>query len=83
MINPKIHHNQYEVSQQEQQRQTIPPSSTTMDAAQSETNESNRLDIQNTLANRFLTGRNILIAQEVSNLARDRMQYCTSCFTLD
>lgn len=62
MINPKIH--------QEQQRQTIPPSSTTMDAAQRETNESNRLDIQNTLANIFLTGRNILIAQ-VSNLAKE------------
>src|ERR671929_1690213 len=47
----------YEVSQQEQ---TKSPSSTTIDATQRETNKSNRLDIQNTLANRFLTDRNIL-----------------------
>ena len=41
-----------------------------MYAAQRETNESNRLDIQNTLANIYLTGRNILIAQ-VSDLAKE------------
>ena len=63
----------YEVSQQEQQQQqrNISSSSTTTDAAQRETNKSNRLDIQNTLANRFLTDRNILIAQEVSNVAKE------------
>ena len=58
----------YEVSQQEQ---TKSPSSTTIGATQRETNKSNRLDIQNTLANRFLTDRNILIAQEVSNVAKE------------
>jgi aryl-alcohol dehydrogenase-like predicted oxidoreductase len=45
-----------------QQKQNIPPSSTTMDATEKETNNnSNRLDIQNGLENRFLNDRNILI----------------------
>ena len=43
-----------------------------MDATEKETNNnSNRLDIQEGLANRFLNDRNILIAQEVSNVAKE------------
>src|SRR5205823_1748116 len=63
---------QQEQQQLQQQQQDVPPSSTTTNTKEKGTNNSsNRLDIQNGLANRFLNDRNILIAREVSNVAKE------------
>jgi hypothetical protein len=53
--------------QQTQQQNTSSSSSTTVVAQEG----NSRLQVQNELANRFLTNRNILIANEVSKIAKE------------
>ena len=55
---------------QQQQQENAPPSSSSSMVITQEGN-SNRLLVQNDLASRFLTDRNIFIAQEVSKIAKE------------
>jgi aryl-alcohol dehydrogenase-like predicted oxidoreductase len=67
VLTGKYNKNNKEHQQQTQQQNSSSSSSTTV-----VTQEGNsRLEVQNELANRFLTDRNMLIAQEVSKIAKE------------
>jgi aryl-alcohol dehydrogenase-like predicted oxidoreductase len=67
VLTGKYNKNNKDQLQQEQQRQQQNRSLSTMVL----TEGNSRLNVQNDLANRFLNDRNILIAQEVSKMAKE------------